>query len=61
MSHFIYRCPKCKARVEIIHKIGITKNIKCPKCKILMKPELQPVNFEIHGYSAINGYSEKEK
>ena len=58
---FIYYCPKCGHEKEVMHKIGITLNCICNMCKTKMKVKLQPVYFEVHGYSADNGYSRKEE
>lgn len=57
ISKFIYRCNKCNSHVTMIHPIGQIKKVVCPKCKVNMSIEIQPVSFRINGYNADNGYS----
>lgn len=57
MPKYIFRCPKCDAHTTIIRKMSEEKAVKCPKCKIDMVIQLQPVHFDIRGFSSDNGYS----
>jgi len=65
MPTYVYRCPKCKSKVELTHLLSFSTELPCVQCaicKIDMKIEIQPVNIEIHGkFTADTGYSNSGK
>lgn len=49
MPVYTYVCPKCKNRIEKIHKMTESPEIKCEECGERMTIELQPTSFELKG------------
>lgn len=36
MPAYDYRCPKCRAKTEVVHPMGATIKVLCPKCRARM-------------------------
>lgn len=59
-----YECTQCEHVIDITHSIHTKyRNMWCDKCSqwVRVKRLLGTPSFIIHGYSAKNGYSKKEK
>jgi len=63
MPTYIYRCPKCQAKVEMVcHLKEKLPSFQCVICRVDMKIEIQPVHFEVRGkFTADTGYSSQIK
>lgn len=57
-----YVCKKCKLVEErLIFNEREESALRCSKCHGKVKKQISAANFEVHGFSADNGYSKKPK